>query len=281
MKATTEVNPVAMTASTNRFVNRGTEIELWPMASCVRSDIVCSLVAWAKGHGNRLGAPIYSPCLADSLHQRGKGEAILDATSHRAYGDGDVFSAEVARKLDTIFSSDVTTFIKSRYNFSFRWPVDGYVRKSLPIVLQFSDRRKGMFRVGRAIAGGLLLALPSMFGPATAAPAGLGFAHADAPSSITLTRGGRGGGGWGGGGGGRSWGGGGRGWSGGHGWGGHAFYGGRGFYRGYGHRHFRGGYFYGGGYPYYDDYYYDDYYYPDSSYCYYSRRYRARICPDY
>jgi hypothetical protein len=42
------------------------------------------------------------------------------------------------------------------------------------------------------------------------------------------------------------------------------------------HRHFVGVYGY---YPYYDDYYYDDYGYDEG--CYYSRRYRSWICPEY
>lgn len=48
------------------------------------------------------------------------------------------------------------------------------------------------------------------------------------------------------------------------------------------HNHHRRGFvgFYGGYYPYYDSGYYDDYgYYGDDDVCYYSRRYRATICP--
>jgi hypothetical protein len=126
-----------------------------------------------------------------------------------------------------------------------------------------------MFRIGHVIAGGALLVFASLSGSAIAAPAGLGAANSDVPSSVTLAggHGGHGGGHWGG--------------HGGHWGGGRGFYG-RGFGYGYGRRHFRGGYyFYGGGYPYWDDYYYDDYAEPYYGNCYYSRRYRARICPDY
>jgi hypothetical protein len=53
-----------------------------------------------------------------------------------------------------------------------------------------------------------------------------------------------------------------------------------GHHRHYGYPLFYYGGYGGGYYPYYDDYYYDDYYYPNEEVCYYSRRYRARICPD-
>ena len=42
--ATHEVSAVAAPASTARFVKRGTEMELRPIASCVRSDMVRSVV---------------------------------------------------------------------------------------------------------------------------------------------------------------------------------------------------------------------------------------------
>jgi hypothetical protein len=130
-----------------------------------------------------------------------------------------------------------------------------------------------MFHKGRLLAGALIAAGFGLSGSASAAPHG--FAKAlPATAGVTLAHGGGhwGGGGWHGGGG--HWGGGGGYWRGGRGWGGHGYYG------GYGYRRFRGGYFYGAYpyYPYYNDYYYD---YPDYPTCYYSRRYRARICPDY
>lgn len=127
-----------------------------------------------------------------------------------------------------------------------------------------------MSRIQRAIFGGLSAALIGFAVPASAAPGGLATAQPATSSQLTLIgrRGGGGGGGH------HSGGGGGR------------YYGGGGHYRGGwghgGHGHFRGGYygFWGGGYyPYYDNYYYDDGYGYDT--CYYSRRLRARVCPEY
>jgi hypothetical protein len=118
-----------------------------------------------------------------------------------------------------------------------------------------------------SIAAGLL----AFAGTANAAPAGLSGARLHAAPSTELVRYHGGFGGF------------------------HGFYGGRHFYGG-GHGYY-GGWGYGfrphyyrrsyyayppviyGGYPYYDDYY-DDYGYYDVDACYYSRRYRARICPD-
>jgi len=127
------------------------------------------------------------------------------------------------------------------------------------------------------ILGGLTAALMSLSAPAIAAPGGFATAAPAAHNQTTLVRGGwgHGGGGWGHGGGG--WGHGGGGW--GHGGGG---WGHGGWHGGYGHRRGYPYFAYWGGYPYFNDYYYDDYGY-DSGYdtCYYSRRLRARVCPEY
>ncbi len=134
------------------------------------------------------------------------------------------------------------------------------------------------------ILGGLTAALMSLSAPAIAAPGGLATATPATHNQTTLVRGGwgHGGGGWGHGGGG--WGHGGGGWGhGGSGWGhGGGGWGHGGWHGGYGHRREYPYFAYWGGYPYFNDYYYDDYGY-DSGYdtCYYSRRLRARVCPEY
>jgi hypothetical protein len=106
------------------------------------------------------------------------------------------------------------------------------------------------------ILGGLTAALMSLSAPAIAEPGGLATATPATHNQTTLVRGG--------------WGHGGGGW--GHG----------GWHGGYGHRRGYPYFAYWGGYPYFNDYYYDDYGY-DYGYdtCYYSRRLRARVCPEY
>lgn len=119
------------------------------------------------------------------------------------------------------------------------------------------------------ILAGLSAALMSLAAPAIAAPGGLATAAPAGENQTLLVRrgGGHGGGGWGHGGGG--WHHGGGGW--GHG----------GWHGGYGHRRGYPYFAYWGGYPYFNDYY-DDYGYDYSDdTCYYSRRLRARVCPEY
>jgi hypothetical protein len=154
-----------------------------------------------------------------------------------------------------------------------------------------------MSRIHKAIFGGLSAALISLSGPAGAAPAGFGGTNLDATSQATLVHGhgGFSGGGGFGGGGMRSMGMHSMGMHSMHGMsmGGYRFHSAAPYVRGGPvrfsgnwnhdghHHHGHHGYpfyaFYGGYYPYYDDYYSDDY---DYGYCYYSRRYHARICPD-
>jgi hypothetical protein len=128
-----------------------------------------------------------------------------------------------------------------------------------------------MSRLNSVIFASITAGLLAFAGTASAAPTGLSGAKFHAAPSTELVRYHGGFGGF------------------------HGFYGGRHFYGG-GHRYY-GGWGYGfrphyyrhryyayplviyGGYPYYDDYY-DDYGYYDVDACYYSRRYRARICPD-
>lgn len=143
-----------------------------------------------------------------------------------------------------------------------------------------------MARMQNLILGGLSAAVVSFAVPAIAAPAGLAETKPAAANQATLVRGGWGGHG-GGGGGGWSHGGGGGGWGhGGGGWGHHAGggwgHGGGWHHGGYGRRHGYPYFAYWGGYPYYNDYYFDDYGYDYSDdACYYSRRLRARVCPEY
>jgi len=139
-----------------------------------------------------------------------------------------------------------------------------------------------MARTQHVIMGGLSAALMSLAAPAIAAPSGLTHAQPFTANQATLVRGA-----WGhGGGGGGGWAhGGGGGWGYGGGWGHHAGggwgHGGWG-HGGYGHRRGYPYFAYWGGYPYYNDYYFDDYGYDYSDdTCYYSRRLRARVCPEY
>lgn len=140
-----------------------------------------------------------------------------------------------------------------------------------------------MSRMQRSIFGGLCAALIGLAVPANAAPGGLATAQPASGTQTIRVRGGGFGGHHGGGGFGGHHGGGFGGHHGGYGgyhgggWGhhaGHWGHGGWGRHRGYPY------FAYWGGYPYFDDYAYDDY---DSSYdtCYYSRRLRARVCPEY
>lgn len=138
----------------------------------------------------------------------------------------------------------------------------------------------------RLLSGGMAAAALSaalLIGPANAAPVGLTPSPATAPGLVNQVRG-FGGGNFGGGGhfGGGHFGGG-------HMGGGHI---GVGHFHGYGgigrvsrfggfgggHHHHHHGHFYGiPAWGYYDD----SYYYNDDGECYWSRRYQARICPDY
>ena len=128
-----------------------------------------------------------------------------------------------------------------------------------------------MSRLNSILFASFTAGLLAFAGGASAAPARLSGANLQPASSLKLVRSRGGFGGF------------------------HGFHGGRHFYGG-GHRysggwgrgHFRPHYYrhryYAfplvvyGGYPYYDGYY-DDYGYYDDDVCYYSPRYRARLCP--